>query len=74
MKTKFLMDQRPEQTPQQRRHTDDKHMKRHASQVTGKCKLKWDITMHLLKWPTSNTLTRANANKACGATGTLIHC
>ena len=41
---------------------------------SGKCKLKqWDTTIHLLEWPEARTLTESNADKGCGATGTLIH-
>ena len=40
--------------------------------LLGKCKLKqWDTTTHLLEWPKSVTLT---VWRACGATGTLMHC
>ena len=31
---------------------------------SGKCELKqWDMTIHLLKWPKSRTLTTSNADK-----------
>ena len=41
---------------------------------SGKCKLKqWETTIHLLEWPEAKTLTEPNADKGCGATGTLIH-
>ena len=52
------MSKSSEQTPHQRRYTDNKHLS------LGNCRLKqWDTISHLLQWLKSKTLTTPNAAK-----------